>query len=179
MTYPQQPGNWSDPSWPNQQPGQPYGDPSQSSGAPANYPTSPGYPPAQTSPSGYPPAAYPAQAYPPQAYPAQYPGYAYPQPAGTSPATNGLAIASLICSIAGVITCGVTSLVGAILGHISRRQITERQEQGAGMALAGIITGWIVTGLWAIFWTLVVIGIVASDGTTTSSDFDDAIRLLA
>ena len=173
MSYPQQPGNWSDPSWPSQQPNQPqpYGDPSQPSGVPASpaagYPTSPttGYP-------GYPPQAYPAQAYP------AYPNYGYntPAPAAASPNVNGLAIASLICSIAGIITCGVTSLVGAILGHVSRGQISQRQEGGAGLALGGIITGWIVTAIWAVVWALIIVGIVASDGTTTTSDFDDFLK---
>jgi len=180
MSYPQQPGNWSDPSWPPSQP-QPYGDPSQPSGVPASpagYPTSPtsGYP-------GYPPQAYPAQAYPAQAYPAQayqnqaaYPNYGYNAPVTGSPKVNGLAIASLICSIAGIVTCGVTSIVGAILGHVARGQIAQRQESGSGMALGGIITGWIVTAIWAVVWALVIAGIAASDGGTTTSDFDDFLR---
>jgi hypothetical protein len=189
MSYPQQPGNWSDPSWPSAQPGaqpaqppsQPYGDPSQAYGYPsqpsgvpaspaAGYPTSPtsGYP-------GYPPQSYPAA----PGYPPAYPNYGYNTPQTTQSA-NGLAIASLICSIAGIVTCGVTSLVGAILGHVGRRQIAQQQQSGAGLALAGIITGWIVTGLWAVFWTLFVIGIVAAEtGANTASDFGDALRVLS
>jgi hypothetical protein len=31
---------------------------------------------------------------------------------------------------------------------VARRQIKERGGQGDGMALAGIIAGWIITGLW-------------------------------
>jgi hypothetical protein len=46
------------------------------------------------------------------------------------------------------------------------------------MALAGIITGWVVTGIWAVIWALFIIGIIASEGgTTTSSDFGDLLRL--
>jgi hypothetical protein len=199
MSYPQQPGNWSDPSWPSGQPGQPgqpgppsqppsqpygdpsqpygdpsqpYGDPSQSSGVPAS--PAAGYPTSPT--SGYP--GYPPQAYPAPGYPSAYPNYGYNTPQTTQSA-NGLAIASLICSIAGVVTCGVTSLVGAILGHIARRQIAQQQQSGAGLALAGIITGWVVTGLWAVFWTLFVIGIVAAENGTTTNNFDDALRLLS
>jgi hypothetical protein len=181
MSYPQQPGNWSDPSWPSQPPSQPYGDPSQPYGdpsqpsgvpaSPAAYPTSPttGYP-------GYPPPAYPAQPYPQPAYPTY--GYNTPPVAGTQSA-NGMAIASLICSIAGIVTCGVTSLLGAILGHVARRQISQRHESGAGLALAGIIVGWVVTGIWAVIWTLFIIGIIASEGSTTSSsDFDDFMRAI-
>jgi hypothetical protein len=77
-------------------------------------------------------------AYPPP------PGYPYPVVL-TRP-TNGLAIASLVCAVAGVATC-VSAPVGAILGHVARRQIRERGENGDGLALAGIIVGWILTGL--------------------------------
>jgi|KBSSwiStaDraftv2_1062776.scaffolds.fasta_scaffold49839_2 uncharacterized membrane protein YeaQ/YmgE (transglycosylase-associated protein family) len=72
-------------------------------------------------------------------------GYAYP----VRP-TNGLAIASMIVAIvgfAGLCAYGVGSIfispVGAILGHVARRQIRERDQQGEGMALAGIIVGWV------------------------------------
>jgi hypothetical protein len=129
MTYPQQPGGWPDPT--SAPGGAAYVDPV--TGQPA-YPTSP-YP--------QPPPAY----IPPQpAYGAAYPGYVTPvmMPAQS---TNGMAIASLVLSLCGLFTCGVTSLVGAILGHVSRRQIRERGEGGDGMALAGIVTGWIIFGL--------------------------------
>ncbi|HLT10680.1 MAG TPA: DUF4190 domain-containing protein [Micromonosporaceae bacterium] len=60
------------------------------------------------------------------------------------PPTNGLAIASMIVSIMGL------GPVGAIMGHMARRQIQERGEQGDGFALAGIIVGWVTTGLWLL-----------------------------
>ncbi|HWH00721.1 MAG TPA: DUF4190 domain-containing protein [Pilimelia sp.] len=137
MSYPQQPGNWSDPSWPgDQQPtykDSPYADPAApTSGQTGQYP--PGYG-----------AGYPGG------------GYAYPVPAAAQ--TNGMAIAALICSLAGLAVC-VTAPVGAILGHVARRQIRERGEQGDGMALAGIIVGWIVTALGVlltVFWVLIVV----------------------
>jgi hypothetical protein len=58
--------------------------------------------------------------------------------------TNGLAIASMIVSLVGF------GPVGAIMGHIARRQIRERNEQGDGFALAGIIVGWVITGFWVL-----------------------------
>jgi hypothetical protein len=57
-----------------------------------------------------------------------------------------MAIASLVCSLAGLVTC-ISAPVGAILGHVARRQIRERGEGGDGMALAGIVVGWILTAL--------------------------------
>lgn len=75
------------------------------------------------------------------ASPTWTPGYG-PPPKGT----NVLAIVSLVCAVSGVFTC-ISAPVGAVLGHVARRQIAQNGEQGAGLALAGIITGWALTGL--------------------------------
>jgi hypothetical protein len=52
-----------------------------------------------------------------------------------------MAIAALVCAVIGL------GPIGAILGHVARKQIRETGEQGDGMALAGIIVGWITTGI--------------------------------
>jgi hypothetical protein len=147
MTYPQQPGNWSDPSWPQQQPG--YQDQAYAvSGQPA-----------------------PDPAYAVSGQPApMYPGYGY-QPQVAAPPTNGLAIAALVCSLAGIATC-ISAPVGAILGHVARKQIRERGEGGDGMALAGIIVGWILTGLMVLLIAFYVVVIVlAINSSSSTSDF--------
>ncbi|HEY2725210.1 MAG TPA: DUF4190 domain-containing protein [Pseudonocardiaceae bacterium] len=122
----------------------PYGQP------PPYGPPYPQQPPAGTA-AGQP---YGQQGYPPP------PGTGYPQQYGYPPtaSTNGLAVASLITSAAGLLVCGLASPVGAILGHVALRQIRETGQQGRGLALAGIIIGWAVTGLVLL---LIVIGIVA------------------
>jgi len=77
----------------------------------------------------------------------------YGQPGGTPPRTEPLAITSLILAISGLITCGIGSLVGAILGHMGRKKIqNDPSRTGDGLALAGIIVGWVITGLWALNW---------------------------
>jgi hypothetical protein len=131
--------------------------------APLTQPLAPsGYAP--LAPSGYPPLdpAYPPAQYPVTAPPAAYGGYAgygaYAPPGAyqvypVAPKTNGLATASMIVSIVsiGFLFCyglgAIVGIVGAILGHIARRQIRTRGEAGAGMALAGIITGWVATAI--------------------------------
>jgi len=141
MSY-QQPGNWSDPSWP-----------SQTSGYDPKSP----YDPA-VSGAGYPASGYPG-------YPAgtPVPGYGYPVAA---PPTSGLAIASMVVSILGALgLCGYglggyIGIVGAIMGHVARRQIRERGEQGDGMALAGVIVGWIAFGIAVIATVLIIIFVV-------------------
>jgi hypothetical protein len=59
-----------------------------------------------------------------------------------SPGTNGLAIASLVCSVIGL-CCGVGSIIGIVLGFIARSQIRTSGQAGDGLALAGIIVGFI------------------------------------
>jgi hypothetical protein len=46
--------------------------------------------------------------------------------------------------------------VGAILGHVARRRIRAVGAGGQGMALAGIIIGWVATALGLAITGLVV-----------------------
>lgn len=75
-------------------------------------------------------------------------GYGQPGGYGAPPAgkTNGMAIASLICSLLGLVTC-VSAIVGVILGHIALGQIKRTGEEGRGMAMAGVIVGYVLSGL--------------------------------
>lgn len=100
---------------------------------------------------------------------APYGGYGYPgysAPVSAAQSNNGMAIASMVVSIVGVLgLCGYglggwIGLIGAILGHVARRQIRERGESGDGMALAGIIIGWIATAIALIATVIIVGGIV-------------------
>lgn len=147
------------------------------------YPTQP-YPGQAYPNQPYAGQPYPGQAYAGQAYPGQvssvtgppapagyggYGGYGVPPQVGypvfaPQPKTNSLALASMITSIVGaaLLVCygigGIPAMVGAILGHVARRQIRERGEGGDGMALAGIITGWIAFGL-LLLGVIAIVGI--------------------
>ncbi|MQA25943.1 MAG: DUF4190 domain-containing protein [Micromonosporaceae bacterium] len=97
------------------------------------------------------PQAGPANPGPPP--PPGHPGpppYGY-YPVAVRPPTNGLAIASLAVSCGAIALCGVLAFIGSILGHVARKQIRETGEQGDGLALAGIIVGYSVTGLYVLF----------------------------
>jgi peptidyl-prolyl cis-trans isomerase B (cyclophilin B) len=97
----------------------------------------------QDSPYGEPQPSYPAQPYP-QAYPYPYP-YPYPaQPAQPRP-TNAMAIASIVCAF-------VLAPLGVIFGHISLVQIKKTGEEGRGLAIAGLIVGYVIT-----FLTIVIV----------------------
>ena len=65
--------------------------------------------------------------------------------------TNGLAIGSLVCGILEFFTLGLASIPAVILGHLARGQIRRTGEHGDGMAIAGLILGWLAIGGWALF----------------------------
>jgi hypothetical protein len=73
-------------------------------------------------------------------------GYA-PPPAPAR--TSGMAIAALILGIAGC--CGITAPIGIILGFVALSSIRGSQGRltGRGLAIAGIVTGFLWIGLLA------------------------------
>jgi hypothetical protein len=77
-----------------------------------------------------------------------------------APRNNGMAITSMVLGIIGVLTCGgVLFSVGAIIfGHVAQSQIRRTGEQGNGMAVAGLVLGYIFALLGLIYW-IVVVGI--------------------
>jgi len=83
---------------------------------------------------------------------------------GTIP-TDGLAIASLVCGILAVIVCYIWALFGipaVIFGHMSLKKITNSATpiSGNGMAIAGLVTGYIGIGIQIIMiLTLFSVGI--------------------
>jgi hypothetical protein len=82
-----------------------------------------------------------------------------------------MAIVALILSLAGFII-GVSAPVGAILGHIARRQIRETGEDGDGMALAAIIVGWIITGLVLLGCIIFVVLVATFGGNNSANQFN-------
>lgn len=79
--------------------------------------------------------------------------------------TNSLAITSLICGIAQFMFGPLATIPAVVCGHMARSQIRRTGEQGAGLALAGLILGWIGVG----FAVLAVIGIVLAAVAFTRS----------
>ena len=100
--------------------------------------------------------------YPPESDPAPPPPgqFAAPfQPAYVQRSTNGMAIASMVLGIVWIYWIG--SILALVFGYLARKQIAESQgtQQGDGMAIAGIVLGWIGLGILAAG---VVIGIISS-----------------
>lgn len=59
--------------------------------------------------------------------------------------TNGFAIAAMVLSLVGA------SILGVIFGHVALGQIKRNNQEGRGMALAGVILGWIGVVLYIVF----------------------------
>lgn len=80
-----------------------------------------------------------------------YPQYIQVYPPLTAPPrrSNVLATLSLVFGLAGTVVCGL-SIAGAIMGHVARRQLRTSDEEGDGVALAGIIVSWVVTVLYVV-----------------------------
>ena len=57
--------------------------------------------------------------------------------------TNGLAVASLVCSIIGWFIPVILGLLAIIFGHIARGQIRQRKQGGDGLAITGLVMGYI------------------------------------
>ena len=81
------------------------------------------------------------------------PGY---YPAINTP-TSGLAIGALVCGILEIFTLGFAAIPAVILGHLARTQIRRTGERGDGMAIAGLVLGYLGIGIW----TLIIIALAA------------------
>ncbi|MEV0669960.1 peptidylprolyl isomerase [Mycobacterium sp. NPDC050441] len=74
-------------------------------------------------------------------YPAGYPPPAH---------TNGMAVAALVCSV-------LVAPLGIVFGHISLSQLNRSGEQGRGIAIAGLVIGYVMTALALVAVVLTVL----------------------
>lgn len=129
-----------------------------------------------------PPSTSPSQ----QSYAVPGPYYGTPYSQWAQPQivarTNGLAVASLVCSLVGLIFIAIPSIVGIVFGFISRTQIRRSAgaQTGAGLALAGIIVGFVIVALWTLIFTVSAISGTrnmgsASIATTIEADYSAAV----
>jgi hypothetical protein len=96
-----------------------------------------------------PPPAPPAPVYQPYYQPVQY------VPAQT---TNGLAVAALVAGIFWVWWLG--SVLAVVFGHVALNQInkSEGRESGRGMAIAGLVLGYLGVAVLAVVLITVAAG---------------------
>ena len=87
------------------------------------------------------------------------PGQPY---AGLTPPQNaGIAIASLVLGCLGFVTCGLTSIPAVICGHLALGRIGKSGGHltGNGMAIGGLVTGYLTVALMVLLGIPMIAGI--------------------
>ena len=80
--------------------------------------------------------------------------------------TNQLAMASLACGLAQFVLGPVAAIPAIVFGHAARHQIKRTGEQGADLALAGLILGWAAV----ILVIVLIVGLAMSVGIHGTMD---------
>lgn len=90
------------------------------------------------------------------------PPYPAPPP---MPRTSGKAITALVLGLLGLWI--IPAILALIFGYSGKREIDRSNGwiTGRGMAVAGIVLGWIGVSIWGGIIVLAVIGAVAEGGT--------------
>jgi hypothetical protein len=131
------------------------------------YPPAPGNPDPygqQNNPYGQQPDPYNPYGAPPGSPAPQY-GQPPQSPYGyapVAPATNTMAILSLVFAF-------VFAPLAIVFGHMAKKQIKERGEGGDGLATAGLVLGYIFTGLTVVVCCIYGIVIIAAVNNGTTS----------
>jgi hypothetical protein len=87
--------------------------------------------------------------------PGVMPYQAYYPPMVQATPTSGLAVGALVCGIAEFFTMGLAAIPAVILGHLARAQIRQTGERGDGMAVAGLVLGYMAIAGWAFVLLLI------------------------
>ncbi|MEV0164118.1 DUF4190 domain-containing protein [Nonomuraea fuscirosea] len=102
-------------------------------------------------------------------------GYGQPGYYGPPRSTNGMAVASLVLGIIGLVACGLTSIPGVILGHVALNRIKRTGEEGSGMAVGGLVTSYITVAIWVLCWLIfggMLLSLMGLSAAATSSSYD-------
>ena len=91
---------------------------------------------------------------------------------------SGLAVASFVTSLALIfLSAGFFSFIGSILGHVSLSKLRKSgSTQNRGLAVSGIIIGWVSTALAWIFLIGFIALIAGAASTVDSSFWDDLMN---
>ena len=93
-------------------------------------------------------------------------------------AGSGLAIGSFVTSLALIfLSAGFLSFIGAILGHVSLSKLKKAgSTQNRGLAVSGVIIGWVSTALAWIFLIGFIALIAGAISATDASFWDDLVN---
>jgi Domain of unknown function (DUF4190) len=86
--------------------------------------------------------------------------------------SSGKATAALVLGILGLVLCPfICSVLALVFGYQGRREIDASggRMSGRGNATAGIVLGWIGVAFCVLFILLVIVGVLAGDGSSGDS----------
>jgi hypothetical protein len=97
---------------------------------------------------------------PPAAWGGPPPGAIYPG-ASTTTKVSGLAVAALVTGLF-FWCCAIPGIVSIVLGHLALEDIENSggTKSGRGMAIAGIVLGWVgigLVGVLVLWWFITVL----------------------
>jgi hypothetical protein len=78
--------------------------------------------------------------------------------------TNSMATAAMVLGLLEFVTMGLTAIPAIICGHIARGQIRRTAEQGDGMAVTGLVLGYLAIALGVVI-TLGAVVVASRSGT--------------
>lgn len=88
----------------------------------------------------------------------------YQPPAGyrLQQQTNIKAVLALVFGIVGIVALPfVGSVLAVVFGHLARNEIAaDPSQSGDGLALAGLVMGWVMLGLLALVLAIIVIAVL-------------------
>ncbi|MFI7214256.1 DUF4190 domain-containing protein [Micromonospora maritima] len=126
------------------------------------------YPPVSAVPRPYPPVSAPAGAYGPVSA-TPYPDLRLPL--ARPVLTSGMATASLVLGILGVLggwcLFGLPCLLAVVLGHLALRETHDGTRSGHGVAVAGLVLGYVFVGPMILFTLMMFFGGVLTAVTPT------------
>ena len=106
-----------------------------------------------------------------------------PMPYGPPP-SSGMAIAAMILGIVGlVLPCvglwmisPICSILAVILGFMAKGKVQAGTGSGKGMAIAGIVCGFVGIAIGLLFVACLVLGVAVLDQAAQSPEFQQAVE---
>jgi hypothetical protein len=100
-----------------------------------------------------------------------------------TPPGKGLAVASLLCGIGGVLTCGASAVVGVILGIVALVKLSKAgATDGRGLAVAGVVVSGLamfIVPVAAILVAILMPSLTTARGAARQAAFTNTLRQLS
>ncbi|MFJ3195312.1 DUF1707 and DUF4190 domain-containing protein [Streptomyces griseoviridis] len=75
--------------------------------------------------------------------------------------TNGKAVGAVVCGGLTLITGGITAIPAIVLGHSARAEIRRTGEGGDGLAMTGLVLGWVSVVGWVLLMAALLLVVMA------------------